>query len=186
MKILAYHGTDKCDFSRFDMKRVEPFNIGLHFGTKAAALTRINYLRKERPTAAFRLLACELTLNNPLRINDFFGNLQMLLYVLQDEISRSNIRLSPQDVAGLQQTIDFVSDRLMRVENDPRCPDYPILRDVTERKANDRIRSLFQSLGYDGLVYQQDLKDGKPQEDSYCVFDAKQVKIIGAEPIAVD
>ena len=32
----AYHGTDRLDFTRFDMTHVNPFNIGLHFGTRAA------------------------------------------------------------------------------------------------------------------------------------------------------
>ena len=36
----AYHGTDRLDFTRFDMSHVEPFNVGLHFGTRAAAENR--------------------------------------------------------------------------------------------------------------------------------------------------
>jgi len=41
MKVLAYHGTAECDFTRFDIARAEPFNVGLHFCTKAAALSII-------------------------------------------------------------------------------------------------------------------------------------------------
>lgn len=35
--MTLYHGTNRLDFMRFDMSHVEPFNIGLHFGTRAAA-----------------------------------------------------------------------------------------------------------------------------------------------------
>ena len=70
MTTLAYHGTNRLDFMRFDMSHVEPFNIGLHFGTEAAAWSRLAYLREENPSANFRILACELTLENPLRVDD--------------------------------------------------------------------------------------------------------------------
>lgn len=38
------------------------FNVGLHFGTRAAAESRIAYLREENPSARFRILTCELTI----------------------------------------------------------------------------------------------------------------------------
>ena len=41
MKTLAYHGTDRMDFARFDIAAARIFNLGLHFGTKAAVESRI-------------------------------------------------------------------------------------------------------------------------------------------------
>ena len=38
--MTLYHGTNRLDFMRFDMSHVEPSNIGLHFGTRAAAENR--------------------------------------------------------------------------------------------------------------------------------------------------
>jgi len=46
---LAHHGTDRHDFTRFDITEARPFNIGIHFGTRAAAESRIAYLEKENP-----------------------------------------------------------------------------------------------------------------------------------------
>ena len=66
MTMLAYHGTDRMDFGRFDIAEARIYNIGLHFGTRAAAENRIAYLREENPSASFRILACELTYKNLL------------------------------------------------------------------------------------------------------------------------
>ena len=33
MTIVAYHGTDRMDFDRFDIAKALIYNIGLHFGT---------------------------------------------------------------------------------------------------------------------------------------------------------
>ena len=38
--MTLYHGTNRGDFTEFDMSHVEPFNVGLHFGTRAAAENR--------------------------------------------------------------------------------------------------------------------------------------------------
>ena len=38
--MTLYHRTNRLDFMRFDMSHVETFNIGLHFGTRAAAEKR--------------------------------------------------------------------------------------------------------------------------------------------------
>lgn len=65
-RFVAYHGTDRMDFTRFDVSRAGLFNIGLHFGTKAAA-SRIAFLRKENPSAPCRILIVAMTVENPLR-----------------------------------------------------------------------------------------------------------------------
>ena len=49
MTLLAYHGTDRMNFARFDIAEARIFNVGLHFGTRAAAESRISYLREENP-----------------------------------------------------------------------------------------------------------------------------------------
>lgn len=41
MTVLAYHGTDWMNFGRFDIAEARIFNVGLHFGTRAAAESRI-------------------------------------------------------------------------------------------------------------------------------------------------
>lgn len=58
------------DFGRFDLAEARPYNLGLHFGTKAAAESRIAFLREKNPSAECRILTCELTLENPLRVED--------------------------------------------------------------------------------------------------------------------
>lgn len=47
MTTLAYHGTDRMGFDRFDLAEARPYNLGLHFGTKAAAESRIAFLRED-------------------------------------------------------------------------------------------------------------------------------------------
>ena len=66
----VYHGTARLDFTCFDIAASGIYNIGLHFGTRTAAESRLAYLREENPSANFRILACELTLENPLRVDD--------------------------------------------------------------------------------------------------------------------
>ena len=73
MTVVAYHGTDRMNFARFDIAEARNYNVGFHFGTRAAAKSRIAYLREENPSADCRILACELTLENPLRVDDVFG-----------------------------------------------------------------------------------------------------------------
>lgn len=41
MTVVAYHGTDRMNFARFDIAEARIYNIGLHFGTRAAAESRI-------------------------------------------------------------------------------------------------------------------------------------------------
>ena len=50
------------------------FNVGLHFDTRAAAESRIAYLREENPAAKCRIFTCELALENSLRVDDIFGH----------------------------------------------------------------------------------------------------------------
>lgn len=72
MTTLAYHGTDRMGFDRFDLAEARSYNLGLHFGTKAAAESRIALLREQNPSAKCRILTCELTLKNPLCVEDVY------------------------------------------------------------------------------------------------------------------
>lgn len=56
------------------MSHVGPFNVGLHFGSEAAALSRIDYLRNESPDKPCRLLKFQVDIRNPLRVDDIFGH----------------------------------------------------------------------------------------------------------------
>ena len=46
MTEVAYHGTDRMNFARFDIAEARIYNVGLHFGTRAAAESRTTFLRK--------------------------------------------------------------------------------------------------------------------------------------------
>ena len=46
MTTLAYHGTDRMNFARFDIAEARIYNVGLHFGTQSAAESRTTFLRK--------------------------------------------------------------------------------------------------------------------------------------------
>lgn len=179
MTTLAYHGTDRMDFDRFDIAEARPYNIGLHFGTKAAAESRIAYLREENPAAKCRILACELTLENPLRIDDVFGHSYGWLFdVLEREIGRARTPAAP-----LRRKFDSLFHRWMNADDNPRFQKDPSLYEAFNRKLNVELRRLFQKLGYDGFVYTNELEDGESGTDSYCVFDERQVKIVGERPV---
>ena len=72
MTVVAYHGTDRVDFGRFDIAEARIFNVGIHFGTRAAAESRIAYLHEVNLSADFRIFTCELTIRNPLRVEDVY------------------------------------------------------------------------------------------------------------------
>ena len=42
--ITAFHGTNAAEFGSFDLAKVGPCNVGLHFGSLAAAGERVDYL----------------------------------------------------------------------------------------------------------------------------------------------
>ena len=47
MTEVAYHGTDRMNFARFDIAEARICNIGLHFGTQSAAKTAPRFCAKE-------------------------------------------------------------------------------------------------------------------------------------------
>lgn len=53
MMVVAYHGTDRMDFARFDIAETRSYNVGLHFGTRTAAKSRIAFLRERNPPHHF-------------------------------------------------------------------------------------------------------------------------------------
>lgn len=174
MTTLAYHGTDRMDFASFDIAEARQYNIGLHFGTKAAAESRIAFLREENPSAKCRILTCELTLENPLRVEDIFGHTYGWLFeALEREIGRARTPAAP-----LRRKYEMLSRRWMNADDNPRFAKNPSLYFAFNQKLNVELRRLFQKLGYDGFVYRNELEDGEAAADSYCVFDAKQVKIV--------
>ena len=175
--MTLYHGTNRSDFTEFDMSHVEPFNIGLHFGTRAAAESRISYLREENPTASCRILTCELTLENPLRVDDIFGHSYAGFFdVLEREIGRAQTLAAP-----LRRSYETLLGSWMSADDNPRFQKDPSLYHAFNQKLNVEIRRLFQKLGYDGFVYRNELEAGEFAADSYCVFDVGQVKIVGVE-----
>ena len=179
MTIVAYHGTDRMDFGRFDIAEARIYNIGLHFGTRAAAESRIAYLREENPSAGCRILACELTIKNPLRVEDVFGHSYGRIFeVLEDEIRRALPAAAP-----LKRKFDSLCRRWMNADDNPRFAKDPSLYFAFNQKLNEELRHLFQKLGYDGFVYTNELEDGESAADSYCVFDDRQVAVVGEEMV---
>ena len=47
MTVAAYHGTDWMGFARFDIAEARICNVGLHFGTRAEAKSRIAVVGEE-------------------------------------------------------------------------------------------------------------------------------------------
>ena len=181
MTVVAYHGTDRMDFGRFDIAEARIYNIGLHFGTRAAAENRIAYLREENPSASFRILTCELTIRNPLRVEDVFGHSYGRIFeALEDEIRRALPAAAP-----LKRKFDSLCRRWMNSDDNPRFAKDSSLYFAFNQKLNEDLRHLFQKLGYDGFVYTNELEDGESAADSYCVFDERQVAVVGIEEFAV-
>ena len=72
------------------------------------------------------------------------------------------------DVFG--HTYGWIFDALEREIGRARTPAAP-------------LRRLFQNLGYDGFVYTNELEDGESAADSYCVFDERQIAVVGEEMV---
>ena len=47
MTVVAYHGTDRMDFIRFDITEARIYNVRPHSGTRAAAKSCIVFLCKK-------------------------------------------------------------------------------------------------------------------------------------------
>lgn len=109
--ILAYHGTDRA-FTRFDSVHIRAYNLGLHFGTRAAAEARLNYLREKGADAnLFRILTCRLTLKNPLRVPDIFGHSYAQVFDVLETL----------DVpAAVRDRIAALEEKWMLVDDNPR------------------------------------------------------------------
>ena len=161
----------------FDIAEAWVFNLGLHFGTRAAAKSRIAYLREENPSASFRILTCELTIKNPLRVDDIFGHTYGWTFdILEREIEKA----MPASVP-LKKKFDSFQRRWMNAEVNPRFAKDPSLYAAFNQKLNIELRNLFQKLGYDGFVYRNEIESGDSAADSYCVFDDRQVKVVDIE-----
>lgn len=171
--ISCYHGTDQCGFVRFDIARAEPYNVGLHFGSLAAARCRVEYLRSQNPGGQFRILECRLALENPFRIEDVFGHSYGGIFTaLQDEAERQ----SADD--GLRGEIATMIDTWLGDEDDPvlsqRGDDYKAYCAILNRE----VIRFFKALGYDGFVYANEIEDGACAADSYVAFDENQITVV--------
>ena len=170
----VYHGTARMDFTRFDIAASEIYNIGLHFGTRAAAESRIAYLRDELPTVSCRIFTCELALENPLRVDDIFGHSYARIFdVLEHEIEKAVPASAP-----LKKKFDALLRRWMDADDNPRFAKDPSLYAAFDQKLNIELRCLFPELGYDGFVYRNEIESAAESADSYVVFDAKQITIL--------
>lgn len=72
------------------------------------------------------------------------------------------------DVFG--HTYGWLFDDLEREIGRARTPTAPLSR-------------LFQKLGHDGFVYTNEFEDGESAADSYCVFDAQKISVLGEDMV---
>ena len=112
---------------------------------------------------------------------DVFGHSYGRIFeVLEDEIRRALPAAAP-----LKRKFDSLCRRWMNADDNPRFAKDPSLYFAFNQKLNEELRHLFQKLGYDGFVYTNELEDGESAADSYCVFDDRQVAVVGVEVVAV-
>lgn len=71
----------------------------------------------------------------------------------------------------------------MNADDNPRFAKDPSLYFAFNQKLNEKLRHLFQKLGYDGFVYRNEIESGDSVSDSYCVSDENQVAVEGEEMV---
>lgn len=171
-ELIVYHGTDRRDFAAFDTAHIRATNVGLHFGTKAAAERRLAYLANETGARDGRILKCRVRLSRPLRVDDVFGHSHVgLLEALEREATRQN-------ASAVLAAVEKLSSRCLAADDNPRYARDPECRAAFDRRLDASIRRLLRKLGYDGLVYRNEIEDSA---DSYVVFDPRRIVIEGAE-----
>ena len=191
-----FHGTAAAAFAAFDPAYIAAGNVGFHFGTRAAALDRIRFLREQNPRGEFRLLECALDIRNPLRVEDIFGfSYGHLFETVEDEARRRHR-------ADLLREINALSDEWMASDDDPILRRGGSGHDAYNARLNRTFVRLFQALGYDGLVYANEIeaaagnlssialaKEDQPisnqpiNNDSYVAFAPAQITILSSEAV---
>ena len=136
------------------MSHVEPCNVGFHFGTEAAARSRVDYLRSHSPNKSYRILKCQVEINAPYRVGDVFGHSYGGVFsALEDEAAR-------QKADAIQEEIKDLIAEWLGSEDDPALTGGEWALAEYNARLNREVCRLFKTLGYDGLVYVNELEDG--------------------------
>ena len=153
------------------MSHVEPYNVGFHFGTEAAARSRVDYLRNHSPNKSYRILKCQVEINNPYRIEDVFAHSYGGVFsALEDEAAR-------QKADAIREKVDALVAEWLGSDDDPALMGNEWALAEYNARLNREVCRLFKSLGYDGLVYVNELEDGDSAADSYVVLGVDPVKL---------
>ena len=186
-----FHGTAAAAFAAFDPAYIAAGNVGFHFGTRAAALDRIRFLREQKTSnaqfsllgksencARYRILECALDIRNPLRVEYIFGfSYGHLFETVEDEARR-------QHRADLLREINALSDEWMASDDDPSLRRGGSGHDAYNARLNRTFVRLFQALGYDGLVYANEIEAAADNPSSVAL--AKEDQSISNQPINND
>ena len=150
--VKGYHGTTN-NFNTF-----KSGDIGFHFGkNKSTARTRVGRGKNARIISAW------LSLDNPIKVDVDFGSWDAD-YRLAEYLRDEGI-ITPEEYQDAL-TVDNGSRKVKR----------------STKGANDTLRSILQSKGYDGIEYENYYE--AEGATSYIVFDAAQIK--NAEPVTYD
>jgi hypothetical protein len=149
---MVFHGTVSC-FKEFCAAKRNP-ELGFHFGSLGQAEFFAGWDEKRRALTGSNIRPVYLRIDNPLRLPDLF----------------ERGRRSAENIARW-----LCRDGL--IGNDARDAVY---RARTSKDASDRIIAAIRSLGYDGIVYENDQEGGSASdnEDSFVAFEPNQIRSV--------
>lgn len=130
--MIVYHGT-RADFSVFADGGKD---LGFHFGTDFQANNERFLGKKYFGETGGRIMPVYLSIQNPLRMNDVFGD----PYEVVDELLRLKI-VKPG--AEVERLTDLVPPTLQDDRRQPRAPEFYAA-----------VKAAIKAAGYDGIVYE--------------------------------
>lgn len=175
---VMYHGT--CAPKVFKTFKIVGSDIGMHFGTSEQAEERVKFVqRRSQWDASKRDNPCRtypvyLSIDNPVRMDDVgdFDNFDAVYEGVRGVLKRLPIerRLALENNA---RRLANMSRWDVRDQLEPRWVS------ASKRYMAD-LRSALASLGYDGVVYQNDYEivPGSSRQDSYIVFSPSQIRSV--------
>lgn len=150
---VVYHGTYN-DFTEF--KRGD---IGFHFGSKEQANDRI------RVTGNARVIPAYLSIKNPLYIGMDYGDwnaANVAIMLIETEVFEYHPK---------QQEIEERLEDILAIDSAKG-------RETASQRRNRELRELLQSLGYDGIIYENAFEGDRYSGNnvSYIALEPTQIK----------